>query len=322
MKNLIKKFSLGVLLCTSLQSFAGDNELTAEKNKSYTKSYSVGSSDKIRLNNKFGDMNIKPWDKNEIKVDVTITVKAGDETTAQDIIDAISIEDGKKNNEIFFETQLKETRKKNRGGGQSMQINYLVYLPSKNTLDITNQFGPINMSDYAGNLYIESKFGSLTAGKLSKPQQISVEFGKANIESLNGGSLTIKFSRAQINNIIGDVKANFEHCNGIKLNLSNDIKSLDLKNNFTTLYLDVASNLSASFDISTHFGKVKNKTSLSIKDELDDEEDGRPGFDNRYRGKAGNGSSDIRIRSEFSTISLVNNYAFDVNEKPKKADKV
>src|SRR5687768_9199047 len=90
-------FLLTALLTLSV-GFAQEKERTEpkfKKNKTYSKSYSLGSSDKISLNNQFGEMKLVTWEKNEIKVDVSITSKADEEKRAQEIIDRISIIDGK-----------------------------------------------------------------------------------------------------------------------------------------------------------------------------------------------------------------------------------
>jgi hypothetical protein len=67
-----------------------------KKSKSYSKSYSLSTSDKISLDNQFGEMKIMTWEKNEIKVDISITGKSDNsEQRAQEIIDRISIADSK-----------------------------------------------------------------------------------------------------------------------------------------------------------------------------------------------------------------------------------
>ena len=46
-----------------------------KKQKSYTKSYNVSSGDRITLDNQFGEMKLITWDRNEVKVDVSISAK-------------------------------------------------------------------------------------------------------------------------------------------------------------------------------------------------------------------------------------------------------
>ncbi|HEV7781768.1 MAG TPA: hypothetical protein VGO58_10920, partial [Chitinophagaceae bacterium] len=171
----------GLLFISS--SFAQDKERTEpkfKKNKAYSKSYSLSSSDKISLNNQFGEMKLITWEKNEIKVDISITGKSDEEKRAQEILDKITIEDDKSGNTVSFKTKFaddnwnnhdekgKRTDKDWNGHqNEGMEINYVVYLPSGNALNASNQFGKMIIPDYKGLAEIECKFGSLTAGRIS-----------------------------------------------------------------------------------------------------------------------------------------------------------
>lgn len=327
MKVLIKTCSLALALMGMMvtQVFAhADTE--AEKSKTYSKSYPVGSGDKINLNNSFGEMKISTWPKNEIRVDVSITVKAGSDEEAQRILDAVKIEDSKSGNDISFKTNFDYNRDKNKDNNHnnhntSFRINYTVQLPANASLSATNQFGPMEIGDFDGPASLASKFGSLTAGKLSQPQKVAVSFGKATIESIHGGKLAIQFSRAQINHLSGEINADFNQSHGIKIPLESDLAKLTLKNNFGRLYLDVAPDFSGSFDIATTFGSVENKSDIGLKKDSDDDNSHRYFNKNQhYTGKSGSGAVPVSIKSNFGNILIGHNLPFDVNEKEK--DKV
>lgn len=321
MKVIPRAYSIALFITTlafSTQVLAVEDPMV-EKKKTYSKSYAVSSADKISLRNQFGELKINTWDKNEVKVDVTITAEAGTDERAQRLLDAIDIEDGKSGNSVYFKTRIGNNNN-NRGKGekQSFNIDYVVYLPSGNYLDARNEFGPITMGDYKGKVYLESKFGSLTTGNLSGNADVNVEFGQGNIGGMNSGEVTIKFSQGVVHKLSGDVKAVLEY-SGVKLGVENNIKNLQVKNSYTQLYLDVPTNLSANFDISTSFSDVKNKTSFPIKKEGDDG-DG-PKFDFRYYGKSGSGGSTVKVKASFGDVTIGHNLAFDVNDEKKKDKK-
>lgn len=292
-----------------------------KKSKSYTKSYNLSSSDKVSLSNQFGEMKINTWDKNEVKVDVTITGKSDEESRVQEILDRISISDSKEGNTVSFKTKFvddkedkkKDDNKKHRNEG--MEINYVVYLPSGSPLKAENQFGKMSIPDYRGEAEIESKFGSLTAGKISNAKQVTIEFGSGEIAQINGGKLSIKFSSGTVNKLSGDVKADLEFSQ-VKLNLDNDIKNLDLHNSYSTVYLDANKSLSASYSISTSHGGFSNKSSFTIKEEGDDDDKRYgPRFTRKYNGTSGSGSSKITMKSSFGEIVLGHDLKVDLDEK-------
>jgi hypothetical protein len=323
MKAILKAYSTSLLFTTlALSTLANDTDPLVEKKKNYSKSYSVSNSDKVSIDNQFGEMKISTWDKNEVKVEVTITAEAGTDERAQAILDNIKIEDGKSGSSVWFKTKMgndnNNNNRREKGEKTSFSIDYVVMVPARGILDASNQFGPMSIGDYNGEVELESKFGSLTAGKLTNAKRVSVEFGKANIAGMKNGKLSIKFSRGLVSNLDGSVKADFEHCSGVKLIVDNDTKELNINNSFTKLYLDVTTNLSASFDISTSFCDVRNNTSFTINKEGDDEDRRGPKFDFKYSGKAGSGSTTMRIKSSFGDVTVGHNISFDVEAEDKK----
>lgn len=294
-----------------------------KKTKSYSKSYVLSSSDKVSLYNQFGEMKIVTWEKNEVKVDVTITGKSDDEARSQEILERISITDSKNGGTVSFKTKFaddkkddKKTWSKGEHRNEGMQIDYLVYLPSGNALNAENQFGKMIVPDFSGEATLESKFGSLTAGKISNAKSIIVEFGKADIAHINGGKLTIKFSEGTVSKLSGDIKASIEFSQA-KLIIDNDVKSFDLHNSYATVYLDLNKSLSATYDIHTSHGSFSNKSDFTIKSQSEDRNGYGPRFDYRYTGTSGSGTIKIKATSSFGEIVAGHNLQVDLTKKKK-----
>jgi len=309
--------------------FAGNGDPLVEKTKTYTKSYPLSGSDKVSLENQFGEMKINTWDKNEIRVDVKIVTKGSTDEIAQKIMDNIEIEDSKTGSGVSFETKMRNKNMNWNNDNEKqykemgMKIDYTVNLPAGNTLSATNQFGPMSLPDFRGEVNLVSKFGSLTAGKLSNVKEVDVEFGEAKIESVNGGRLTVKFSSGEIKNVNGNVIARFEFCDKLKIGVDNNTKDLDIKSSYSTLYLDAASNLSAAISIKTSFGDFNNKTAFNIKKEGDDDDEKYgPKFDKQFSGNAGGGANKLRVKSDFGEVILGHNLQVDMTSKNKNKVKV
>jgi hypothetical protein len=309
-----KTYSIPLLYTLLLAVGATAGEPAVVKKKTYSKTYTVSTNEKVSFNNKFGELRINTWDKNEVKVDVTITAEAKTDETAQRILDHVSIEDGKKDGGVYFRTKLaKNGPKWEKGDKQGFHIDYVAYVPARNPLNVQNEFGPIVLGDHQGDAWLTSKFGTLTTGKLGNVKKLLVEFGKANIGSINNGRVDIKFSKAAIEHLNGDVDVNLEYCDVAKLKVDNATKALDIKNKFSHLYLDVNTNFSAYFDISTSFGKLSNKTNFPIKEEGRDEHRRGPQFNKRYSGKSGDGNTTMKIRSEYGEVTLGHNLNINID---------
>jgi hypothetical protein len=325
MKKFIKpyKFVYSLLfILSSFTAFATPNDPEVEKRKTIAKNYPVNSSDKLVLDNQFGEVKITTWDRSEVKIEVTIIATSDNESRAQEMLDRIIITEGKSGNTVSVKTKMNESKKNWNGHrNEKFEINYAISMPATLALDLTHQFGNSYVPDLKGPVDIEQKFGNLYAGKLSKVQNISVEFGKATIESINGGSVVVKFSKAAINNIEGSIKGNFEHCGGIKLNITNAVTGLTLRNEFSQIYLDVATNLNATYDVYTNFSELKNKSSFKITEDKEDDDRRGPKFDHQYNGKSGTGNINIKVKANFGDVIIGHNLPFDVNAEDKKEKK-
>jgi hypothetical protein len=309
----------------SLTTFAADP--LVEKKKNLTRNFPLGSADRVSLKNQFGEMKIIPWDKNEIKVDITIVTKGSTEEIAQKIMDRIRIEDGRSGSLVFVRTKMDElkgnwdNKKKGEYKEQSMQIDYSVYMPLSVPLEAQNQFGPMIVPDYRGPVELESKFGKLTAGRLDKVKEINVEFGSATIQSVSGGSISIKFSKAEISQFQGDIVLRAEFSDVVKLVAGNDVKSMELSSSYSHVYLDLPQNYSAQFSIRTSYGDFHNKTEFPIQETRQSSERYGPTFDKTYTGTAGSGTSRYKIKSEFGEVTIGHNINVDMNEKKKAKGK-
>jgi len=110
MKKFINLLSVS-LLFSGTHVWAGTTP-DVEKTKTFTKTYTITGSEKISVNNQFGEVKINGWNKNEVKVDVTIIARSSTDERAQEILDRISIEDGKNGDGVYFKTNMNNDKKK------------------------------------------------------------------------------------------------------------------------------------------------------------------------------------------------------------------
>jgi hypothetical protein len=328
------KRSILITLCTvffttmTLQGSASEVPF-AIKTKTYSKSYPLSSNEQVTLDNQFGEMKISTWDRNEIKVDVNIEAKANTDEMAQKILDNIYIQDSKSGSGVSFVTKMKNQKNNwnndNKKGYKEMgmKIDYVVYMPSGNPLNATNQFGAMFVPDFRGPVNLTSKFGSLTAGKLSNVKQINMEFGEARIESVTGGKVTLKFGKGDIRQVTGNVETRIEFCDKVRVNVDNNSKDLNIRSSYSNLYLNTSTGLSSSIDIKTSFGEFTNKTGFNVKKQGDDNEKNYgPKFDKQFNGTAGSGSNRIKVNSDFGEVIMGHNLEVDFSSDKKKKTKV
>ncbi len=304
----------------------GDQQV--KKQRLINKSYPVTADDKLEIDNQFGNVALSTWDKNEITVDIEIGARAATDERAQEIMNKLDVKDSKDGHIIAFKTTVDEIHNggKNKAGEgeRSFYIDYVIHMPTGNSLQIENSFGKTEVADFKGLVSLTSKFGSLNTGKLDNVDLIDVEFGKAFITEINNGRVIFKYNdQSRIGKVNGDVKITSEFSGNVQLTVANNIKELSVFESYSTVRMVVEKSLSADIDVHTSFGSFRNESGFSINENKEsDENDYGPKFDKDYSGRAGEGRAKIRIKSSFGTVRLSHNGAGrDQDEKNKNKDK-
>ena len=312
MRHIISLLRCGCLFlaflatCAVAQTSTDNRSWPVKLEKNYSKSYPVGS-EKVHLSNRFGAMDIQIWDKNEVKVEAVASVGAQSEEYAKSMLENIQITD-EKTDSIRFQTNIKSMNSswEENKGGYEMRINWKVYVPANAKICAQNDFGPMTIGDFKGEAELCSRYGSLQAGKLANARKVTVEFGRLTVESLTNTMLTCRYSRVDISSLSGEINAKFDFCNSIDLPLNNNLKKLDLKNNYTSLYVVLDRSFAGTYDIATTNARVSTKSDISISEEK--RPDNTYGYNpnHKYTGSFGKGgNSHISIKSNFGNIRLL-----------------
>ena len=167
-----------------------------DKKKKYVeKNYKVTATTKLKIENKFGEVEINSWTKSEFDVKVEIIGEGRNEERSQRIMDAIEIDITEGSSKIVFETKIADSRQKN---GEGFEINYTVYMPETNPLEIKNSFGDVILGDRKNDLDINVSYGSMRIGDVSGDSMIKLSFGSGSAENIKDGEATIKYSKFEI----------------------------------------------------------------------------------------------------------------------------
>ncbi|WP_346237252.1 hypothetical protein ABDK00_011520 [Niabella insulamsoli] len=298
MKKIIKAFSL--LLCLWLVTYAAHAD-NGEKRKTFTKTYPLRSQQKVKISNKFGKVEVNSWARNEVKVDVTIMASSKDDRATQAILDNINIEssDG---DPIVFTTKFSNNAN-TKTKSSKMEINYVVYMPADNPLEIKNEFGSTILPDWRGDVSLDQSFGPLTTGQLQRAKKIDVDFGSLNAAAIHDGQLKISYSKLKVEKLSGAISSKIDFCKGSTLGLHPTLTQLDIKASYSDVSIRLPSNLSARYQIKTSFGDLKNSSPVPISNQTKEKKYG-PTFDKVYAGSSGSGKAAVTISSSFGDITL------------------
>jgi hypothetical protein len=273
MKRTFKNILPFLLLLTTVQLFAQEGDKKKErkryenfKERNISKTYTA-SGNTLNIENRFGNVKITTWDKNEIKVDIHLETSSTDKEFTEKSFERMDVEESKDGNNINLKTILNKGGEKNiscSNCSNSIVVDYDIHIPANNALKIQNSFGDVTIPDYTGQVSLTVKYGGLIAGKLSRPEKIEVSFGNADLKSLSNIDLEFKYSKVTIGSLTGNCKLKFSFCGYSKVNLDNGLTSLIVNDSYSSVHLVPLAKLAASYTINTSYGSFVDKTDIGI----------------------------------------------------------
>jgi hypothetical protein len=279
--------------------------------KTFTKSFSIDRSDKINLNNQFGSITIKVWNKNEIKVEADIKAYAKTENEAQKLLDDVVVTATKSGDLVTYKTTMGD-RNGNWGSNvrngktiwrREVKTHYIVYMPASNALTVSQQYGNIMMDDFAGPTSIKVQYGNLTAGNLSNANNyISTQYGKASVKDMGGAKIKHQYGGGTTLGAVDNLDLDAQYTS---VSVASVKGAATIKHQYgggTTI-----GTVSGAMNVNTQYAPIKisnlrgNLTSRA--------QYGKVLIDNI---EAGN---DVDVDAQYSTVSLgfASNYAADFN---------
>lgn len=184
---LTYKFGLALMMLVSISMVAraGDIE-RREFTKVIKKEFDITKNGTTALYNKYGKIDVKTWDKNRVKIDVTIVVNASSEASAQKVFDRIDIKFFNNEGYVKAETVIETTK----GGWwgdwdgeprSDYSINYEIYMPATNNLELNNKYGDSYVAPISGVANIDVKYGNFKAQGVSNNAKVVLAYGNGNL---------------------------------------------------------------------------------------------------------------------------------------------
>lgn len=180
-----------------------------ELSKSIEKEFDITANGTTSISNKHGKVDIKTWDQNKVKFEISIAVESGKKETAQRLLDGITVDFSNSSDRVSAETHIDRQGSWSRGYTK-MEINYRVYLPATNHLRVQHSHGDLAITDMKAGVELDLKHASLSAGDFGGNAKIDFAHGKGTIGSI--GDLDANLSHAGLSaKNIGDGEVQCSH---------------------------------------------------------------------------------------------------------------
>ncbi|MDD4141272.1 MAG: hypothetical protein PHR20_00545 [Bacteroidales bacterium] len=299
---IIACISIALITICNANAYSQNKEAVQ---KTTSRTFAVSRQCVVSVDNSFGNIILKTWDKDEVEFAVTVSCEHKKESEARSMLERINIDFKQVNSNISANTSIGKTIK-----NCSIEIEYIIMAPDYITIDFHNKFGDIILPSLGNDVKIGAEFGNIKAANLTgKSTLIKSQYGEVDIDNVTNLEIDCSFSdhcyiesakhiKVDLSysdleiGIAGDIdgKAKFSDILINKLTVSaifstfeyGDFKISSVDKDFTTIDIDskfsdiklygFTAEHSFTADLKTSFGDitiddiVKGKNTISKKD--------------------------------------------------------
>ena len=175
--------------------------------KKYEKLFPLTAKGSLEIENRYGSIDVRNWDRDEISVDVIVKVVHADREAAERQLSFININFSQRENSVKVITEI-DQRISRRGSrwfssdidGQSISIDYTVYAPKESDFRITQRYGNIFINEATGHTFIDLRYGNLQANRIIRDNtrplsEINLAYAtKATVTSADWLQVNVRYS--------------------------------------------------------------------------------------------------------------------------------
>lgn len=267
MRRLLFNIFLATLLIpASLLAHEGKLKGKHTKEKTIKKEYRVNSDALLKIRNSFGNLNLSSWNENKVVIEVRIKTNGDDEEKVIKKLEEIDVIFEASPSEVSARTSISENKSGwnwnwGKNNKVSMQIDYIVKLPVKNSINLNNDYGTITIDRIDGHARINCDYGSLEIGELrGRNNLLAFDYTKnSRIEFMNSGKISADYSEFTIEKAGSlEISADYTHSK------VEEMEDLSYKSDYGHLDIGSVRNVQGNGDyISVYFKEVHGNVDIS-----------------------------------------------------------
>lgn len=211
--NVSRKVMFFVVLLFLLWVYPGalkaDEDWDREKfEEKFQKVVDLAKDGHVYLSNISGDIEVKSWSENSVKIDALKVSRASTSQRAKENSDRVQIEVEKVGKTLRIETKFPKRIDRWFSGSMNVSVDYRLWIPEQASIEVKTVSGDIEAEGLGGLFEANAVSGDITVKKVDKGMAIETVSGDLELEDINGDANLETVSGAIIlNGIKGSVDA-------------------------------------------------------------------------------------------------------------------
>jgi len=237
-----------------------------EKSKAIKKEFTVNANALLKINNRYGNVDVTSWDGNKIIIEVKITVSGNDEDKVLKRLAMIDVDFEGSSSLVSAKTVI-EKKSSNwswswgKKSNVNYQINYKVKVPVTNSVNLMNDYGSIYLNEIEGDASINCDYGKIIIGDLlSKNNKINIDYcSTSTIGRMNGGTINADYSKFTVEDA-AKIGLNADYTTSVFENIT----ALDYNCDYGSLKVNKAASVIGNGDyLTTRLGSISKKVAIT-----------------------------------------------------------
>ncbi|TMU56027.1 hypothetical protein [Flagellimonas algicola] len=268
MKTLRYKYVFLTLALLPLMLVANNGKLKGRytKEKTIKKEFNVNSDALFKVRNSYGNLNITSWNEDRVVVEVHIKTNGNNEEKVQDRLDEIDVDFENSSSLVSARTMFGDRGKSwgwkwGRRNNVSVQVNYTVKIPVKNSVSLSNDYGNIYLDRVDGHAKISCDYGKIDIGELrGRNNELRFDYtSRSNFEYINSAEIIADYSGFTVEKA-GNLIIKADYTNSVVREMEN----LEYASDYGSLEVNEVNNVSGNGDyVGVKLGTVHGDVSIT-----------------------------------------------------------
>ena len=236
------------------------------KEKTIKKEYNVNSDALFKVKNSYGNLNITSWNENRVVIEVHIKTNGNDEDRVQERLNEIDVDFENDPNMVSAITRFGD--RKNSWGWSwgnrkkvSVQVNYTIKLPVKNSVNLNNDYGSIILDRIDGHAKISCDYGKMEIGELrGRNNELRFDYtSRSTFDYINSAEIVADYSGFTIEKA-GNLNIKADYTNAVV----EEMENLEYSSDYGSIEVNNVQNVNGNGDyIGVKLGTVHGNVSIN-----------------------------------------------------------
>jgi len=234
------------------------------KEKTVKKEFTVNRDALLKVDNSYGNIDIVTYDGNTVSIEVHIKTNGNNEEKVQKKLDDIHIEFNGTSSLVEARTKFSKSSNSwwnwGKNNNVNMEVNYTIKLPISNSVDLSNDYGSINLDKLEGRATISCDYGKITTKELMADNNV-LNFDYTHnsyFEYIKSGKINADYSGYTVGKT-KNLKISADYTKSV-IEVAEDV---DYNCDYGSIHIEKANNVMGNGDyLTTRLGDIYKNVSL------------------------------------------------------------